>query len=94
MYIEIKNIQGPVEVTSMNQVVDINQHGAYTIHCNERKQLQSIENGVSLQIARVEAAKKNYSFNDLRDLESKLALIRGKSTKNAPEIDRFLTVSC
>ena len=94
MYIEIKNIQGPVEVTSIKQVDDINKYGAYTIHCDEQKQLQSIENAVSLKIARVEAAIRNYSFNDLRDLESKLALIRGKNNKNAPEIDRFLNVSC
>ena len=94
MYIEIKKIQGSVEVTSINQVDDINKHGAYTIHCDEQKQLQSIENAVSLKIARVKAAKRDYSFNDLRDLESKLALIRGKSTKKAPEMDRFLNVSC
>ena len=42
---------------------------------------------------RVNAAKKAYSFNDLRDLESKLVLIRGRSTKGGAEIDRFLDVS-
>ena len=39
------------------------------------------------------AAKKKYSFNDLRDLESKLVLIRGRGTKGGAEIDRFLDVS-
>ena len=42
---------------------------------------------------RVNAAKKVYSFNDLRDLESKLVLIRGRNTKGGAEIDRFLDVS-
>ena len=93
MYIEIKKIQGSVEVTSVNQVDDINKYGAYTIYCDEQNQMQSIENAVSLKIARVKAAKRDYSFNDLRDLESKLALIRGRSTKKAPEMDRFLNVS-
>lgn len=93
MYVEIKKIQGSVEVTSINQVEDINLYGAYTIHCDEQKHLQSVENAVSLKISRVKAAKKDYSFNDLRDLESKLALIRGRSTKGAPEMDRFLNVS-
>ena len=94
MYVEIKKIQGSVEVTSINQVEDINSHGAYTIHCDEQKDLQSIVNAVSLKISRVKAAKREYSFNDLRDLESKLALIRGRSTKGAAEMDRFLNVSC
>ena len=93
MYIEIKKIQGSVEVTSINQVEDINSYGAYTIHCDEHKKLISIENAVSLKISRIKAAKKDYSFNDLRDLESKLALIRGRSTKGAAEMDRFLDVS-
>ena len=42
---------------------------------------------------RVKAAKKVYTFNDLRDLESKLVLIRGRSTKGGTEIDRFFDVS-
>ena len=94
MYVEIKKIQGSVEVTSINQVEDINSYGAYTICCDEQKSFQSNENAVSLKISRVKAAKKDYSFNDLRDLESKLALIRGRSTKGAAEMDRFLNVSC
>ena len=94
LYVEIKKIQGSVEVTSINQVEDINSYGAYTICCDEQKSFQSIENAVSLKISRVKAAKKDYSFNDLRDLESKLALIRGRSTKGAAEMDRFLNVSC
>ena len=55
--------------------------------------LQSIEKAISLKISRIKAAKKEYSFNDLRDLESKLALIRGRSTKGAAEMDRFLNVT-
>ena len=92
-YKEIKKIQGSVEVTSVNQVEDINQCGAYTICCDGRKMLQSIEGAVSLKIMRVKAARKVYSFDDLRDLESKLVLIRGTSTKGGAEIDRFLDVS-
>jgi len=92
-YVEIKKIQGSVEVTSINQVEDIYSYGAYTISCNEQKASQSIERAVLLKISRVKAAKKEYSFNDLRDLESKLVLIRGRSTKGAAEMDRFLNVS-
>ena len=46
-----------------------------------------------MKITRVNAAKKMYSFNDLRDLESKLVLIRGRSPEGVAEIDRFLNVS-
>ena len=55
--------------------------------------LQSIEGAISLKIMRENAARKVYSFDDLRDLESKLVLIRGTSTKGGAEIDRFLNVS-
>ena len=55
--------------------------------------MQSFESAVSLKIIRVNAAKKSYSFNDLRDLESKLVLIRGRGTKGGAEIDSFLDVS-
>ena len=82
-----------MEVTSVNQVEDINNYGAFTICCDGRKLLQSIEGAVSLKITRIKAAKKVYSFNDLRDLESKLVLIRGRGTKGGAEIDRFLDVS-
>ena len=92
-YKEIKKIQGSVETTSVNQVEDINNYGAYTISCEGEKLLQSIESAVSLKITRINAAKKIYSFNDLRDLESKLVLIRGRSTKGGKEITRFLDVS-
>ena len=72
---------------------DINHYGAYTICCEGKRLLQSIEGTISLKIMRVKAAKKVYTFNDLRDLESKLVLIRGRSTKGGAEIDRFLDVS-
>ena len=55
--------------------------------------MQSIESAVSLKITRVNAAIKVYLFNDLRDLESKLVLIRGRGTKGGAEIDEFLDVS-
>ena len=76
----------------MNQVEDINGYGGYTISCEGKKIMQSIGDAISLKISRVRAAKKLYSFNDLRDLESKLVLIRGRGTKGGAEIDRFLTV--
>ena len=77
----------------MNQVEDISGYGAYTISCEGSKIMQSIENAIVLKISRVKAVKKLYSFNDLRDLESKLVLIRGREdTRGGAEIDRFLTV--
>ena len=92
-YKEIKKIQGSVETTSVNQVDNINNYGAYTINCKEKKLLQSIESAVSLKITQINAAKKIYSFDDLKDLESKLVLIRGRSTNGGKEITRFLDVS-
>lgn len=92
-YKEIKKMQSSVEKTSVKQVKDIKNYGAYTLRCDGKNILQSIESAISLKITHVNAAKKIYSFNDLRDLESKLVLIRGRSTEGGPEIDRFLEVS-
>lgn len=92
-YVEIKKIQGSVEITSINQVEDINSFGVYTIHSDEHNLLQSSEKAVLLKISRAKPFKQEYSFNDLRDLESKLVLIRGRNTKGAAEMDRFLDVN-
>jgi len=88
----MKRIQGSVEVTSVNQVEDINKFGVYTISCKGDKILQLIDKAIQLKVLNANAAKKLYSFDDLRDLESKLVLIRGRSTKGGAEIDRFLDV--
>lgn len=88
----MKRIQGSVEVTSVNQVEDINKFGVYTISCNEDRISQFIDKAIELKVTKINAAKTLYSFNDLRDLESKLVLIRGRSTKGGEEIDRFFNV--
>ena len=38
--------------------------------------------------------KKNYSLDELRDLESKLVLITGSKAENRAEVEQFLDVSC
>ena len=68
-------------------------NGAYTIFCEEKRLLQCADSAVSVKITRETAVKKVYSFNDLKDLESKIVLIRGRCTKSGEEIDRFLDVS-
>ena len=45
-----------------------------------------------LKIHRLNAVKKEYSLDDLRDLESKLVLITGKYAAGKKEIDKFLKV--
>ena len=62
------------------------------ISCQKDKILQCIDNAIQLKLLKDNAAKESYSFNELKDLESKLVLIRGRSTKGGGEIDKFLNV--
>ena len=74
----MKATQGSFEVTAISKVTDINQWGEYKISSCEEISLLYISDAIKLKIHRSNAVKQNYSLDDLRDLESKLALITGK----------------
>ena len=71
---------------------DVNQWGEYKISSTEDMPLLFIGNAIKLKIHRLNAVKKEYSLDDLRDLESKLVLITGKHAAGKVEIDKFLNV--
>ena len=89
---ELKETQGSFEVTAMSKVIDIIQFGEYVISSTEGMPLLSIGNAIKLKIHRLNAVKKEYSLDDLRDLESKLVLITGKHTTEKAKTERFLNV--
>ena len=93
-YQSVKETQGSVEVTSYGQMNNIYRYGSYTIgscmkgvHTNQSQviRLELTETDKSLP-------KKNYSLDDLSDLESKLALITGRDSSEAGEVQVFLQV--
>ena len=93
-YQSVKETQGSVEVTSYGQMNNIYRYGSYTIgscmkgvHTNQSQviRLELTETDKSLP-------KKNYSLDDLSDLESKLVLITGRDSSEADEVQVFLQV--
>lgn len=76
----------------MSKVIDIIQFGEYKISSSEAMPLLSIGDAIKLKIHRQNAVKKEYSLDDLRDLESKLVLITGKHTTEKAKTERFLNV--
>ena len=88
----MKKSQGSIENTAIFKVRDINKWGEYKITSTKETPLLFIGDAIKLKINREKAVKEEYSFDDLRDLESKLVLITGKYTDGKVEIDKFLNV--
>ena len=89
---ELKTAQGSFEVTAISKVNDIIKFGEYKISSSEEVALLFIGDAIKLKIHRPNAVKKDYSLDDLRDLESKLVLITGKHTVEKEKTERFLNV--
>lgn len=84
--------QGSMESTAIMNVKDINKCGEYSISCSEKKPMLCIADAITLRIHRPNAVKKEYSYNDLCDLESKLVLITGKYSTDKDDTKKFSDV--
>ena len=71
---------GSVEESAFGQLKDITKHGKYIIHVGQGIP-KDIRGLVKVQILKQHSAKHEYSLDDLKDLQSKLALIKGKMTE-------------
>ena len=76
----------------MSKVIDIIEYGEYIISSTEEMSLLSISDAIKLKIHRLNAVKREYLLDDLRDLESKLVLITGKHTTEKAKTEKFLNV--
>ena len=69
-------MQTPVEVSTYDQVKTILKFGEYHISCKYHQILHSGKEIVTLKIQDCSCSKPHYTLNDLKDLESKIILIR------------------
>ena len=85
---------GSVEESAFGQLEDITKHGVYVIHVGDRIP-KDIRGLVKVHILKKHPAKHEYTLEELKDLQSKLALIKGKMTEKeiTDMADRFWQVN-
>ena len=79
-YKTIQGTLGSVEGSAFGQLEDITKHGKYIIHAGEGIP-KDIRGLVKVHVLKQHSAKHDYSLDELKDLQSKLALIKGKMTE-------------
>ena len=97
-YKSVKETQGSVEVTSYGKMNTIFKCGCYIIgeKSPDITTGRSTKDVIRLQLKEKDSgkqlAKKSYSLEELRDLESKLVLITGSNAANRNKVDVFVNV--
>lgn len=91
-YKSVKETQGSIQETTFGQMNNILAYGCYVIGSQRPQIFQSIHDIICVILTERDQplTKKQYSLNELRDLESKLALIVGKSAKNNSDVNDFI----
>lgn len=97
----VKTSHGSVAMSSLMEAQNINEHGIYSVGClNEdesssivREQL-TLPNVIKLRVPSGKTGNsKEYTLDDLKDLQSKLMLIAAKASQGKQDVDRFVDVS-
>ena len=97
----VKTSHGSVAMSSLMEAKTINEHGIYSVGCLYEDESSSIvperltlPNVIKLRVlsAKTENSKE-YTLNDLKDLQSKLMLIAAKASQGKQDVDRFVDVS-
>uniref|UniRef100_A0A674AMJ9 RING-type E3 ubiquitin transferase n=1 Tax=Salmo trutta TaxID=8032 RepID=A0A674AMJ9_SALTR len=89
----VKDSHGSVELSSLSLATSINTRGVYVIGAHNQKKL-SLDTALKLQVPdqQEEGQMRNYSLEDLRDLQNKLMLMSGKGEQSKSEVDHFTEV--
>lgn len=95
----VKISHGSVAISSLMEAQTINEHGIYRVGYEDEtssivpEQL-TLDNVIHLTLPTGENGKgKEYSLDNLKDLQSKLMLIAAKATHGKEEVDSFVDVS-
>ena len=88
-------MQAPIEVGTFDKVKTILLHGEYCISCKYHQIFQSDKEIVTLTIKDCPYSNQQYTLSDLKDLESKIILIRDSesSAENGQSIENKLPES-
>ena len=97
---QIKESHGSVALTTMVQVEAINSSGVYHIADGKARESTHISGGLELRLENLvrlvvpgnenkDREERNYSFDEIKDVQSKLMLIAGKAESGKEEVDQF-----
>ena len=97
----VKTSHGSVAMSSLMEAQSIIEQGIYCIGCLDEIVTSSIvmeeltpDNVIQLTVRKGENGNsKDYTVDDLKDLQSKLMLIAGKASQGKEDVDRFVDVS-
>lgn len=96
-YKHIKQNIGSVEQSSFKQLEHIQSHGQYSVSSAAKRSFSrvQIQDVVQLNILPEDAyaIKRQYTLDELRDLESRLILVTSQEAKNRKDVDQFIHVS-
>ncbi|XP_072299402.1 E3 ubiquitin-protein ligase rnf213-alpha-like [Eucyclogobius newberryi] len=90
----VKESHGSVELSSLSLASSINKKGIYVISAQSGKRL-SLDEALKLQITEEHddgRQIRNYSLEDLRELQNKLMLMSGKGDQGQHEVEHFTEV--
>ncbi|KAK3585590.1 hypothetical protein CHS0354_036776 [Potamilus streckersoni] len=91
----VKQAHGSVEVTSLEQASAINAGGIYFVGkmkgIKENEVCQDLHKVVLLTVSG-DGKKREYTFEQLQDLQSRLMLVAGKAEQGNNNVDRFTMV--
>ncbi|XP_029363545.1 E3 ubiquitin-protein ligase rnf213-alpha [Echeneis naucrates] len=90
----VKDSHGSVELSSLSLASAINSKGIYLISAQSAKTL-SLHTALKLQIPEEDEEgqqMRNYSLEDLRELQNKLMLMSGKGHQGQNEVDHFAEI--
>ena len=95
---QIKDLQAPIEVSTYDEIKEIMETGKYRIKCKYYQIFYSTEEFISLECRSTYGGSQTYTTNDLKDLESRLVLIRDHASNDegdvqSADIEFFLNVS-
>ena len=97
----VKSSHGSVAVSSLMEAQTINEHGNYRVGCGDENssivpEQLTLDNVIQLTLPTGETGKsKEYTLDNLKDLQSKLMLIAAKPSqgKDLEQVNRFVAVS-
>uniref|UniRef100_A0AAY5KR03 RING-type E3 ubiquitin transferase n=1 Tax=Esox lucius TaxID=8010 RepID=A0AAY5KR03_ESOLU len=88
----VKDSHGSVELSSLSLASSINTRGVYIISAQNQHKL-SLDSALKLQIPEQKSNQmRNYSLEDLKELQNKLMLMSGKGEQSKSEVVHFTEI--
>ena len=96
----VKTSHGSVAMSSLMEAKTINEQGFYSVGCHNEDESSlvpeqlTLPNVIKLRVpSGATGNSREYTLDDLKDLQSKLMLIAAKASHGKQDVDQFVDVS-